>query len=152
MPFQYWTRQLGERRDVFLGYCSTSAATAESIGRYLRSLGAHVLDWQTDFISGRTIIDQIQQAAARCTGGIFLFTKDDDLADHMYVDRSAPRDNVVFEAGYFSGLKGKRNVLIVRETGSKMPADLGDDIYASLPDRADTSTIERTLRAFLGAL
>jgi hypothetical protein len=29
------------------------------------SLGAKVLDWQTDFIPGRTILDQIEQAAAR---------------------------------------------------------------------------------------
>jgi hypothetical protein len=151
VPFQYWTRQLRERRDIFLGYCRTSAEPAKAIRRYLRNLGAHILDWQTDFIPGRTIIDQIQQAAARCTGAIFLFTRDDDLADG-HPDGSVPRDNVVFEAGYFSGLKGKRAVLIIRETGSKMPADLGGDIYASLPDRSDTSTIERTLKAFLGAL
>jgi hypothetical protein len=40
----------------------------------------------------------------------------------------------------FIGLKGKRNFLIVREKGSKKPADLGGDIYALLPDtwyRAD---------------
>ena len=72
---------------------------------------------------------------------------------------SAPRDNVVFEAGYFIGVKGKRNVLIVRETNSKMPADLGGDIYASLPDRGTTPTdqvsiepIERTLKAFVEAI
>ena len=63
-----------------------------------------------------------------------------------------PRDNVVFEAGYFSGLKGKRNVLIVREVGSKMPADLGGDIYASLVDKKDIAPIERTLASFLGAM
>ncbi len=86
--------------------------------------------------------------------GIFLFTKDDDLdlPDVSAADRSAPRDNVVFEAGYFSGLKGKRNVLIVREVGSKMPADLGGDIYASLADKNDISAIERTIESFLGAL
>jgi predicted nucleotide-binding protein len=65
---------------------------------------------------------------------------------------SVPRDNVVFEAGYFIGLKGKRNVLIVREAGSKMPADLGGDIYASLPDKADIAPIERALAGFMGAL
>jgi predicted nucleotide-binding protein len=63
-----------------------------------------------------------------------------------------PRDNVVFEAGYFSGLKSKRNVLIVREAGSKMPADLGGDIYAALTDRNDIGPIERTLTAFIGAI
>jgi hypothetical protein len=151
VPFQYWKWLLDERRDVFLGYCSSSQATAATIKDYLLSLGANVLDWQTDFIPGRTILDQIEQAAARSVGGIFLFTNDDDLADDGHDRKAVPRDNVVFEAGYFIGLKGKQNVLIVREQGSKMPADLGGDIYASLSDRTDIAPIKRTLAAFLGA-
>ncbi|MBL8157773.1 MAG: nucleotide-binding protein, partial [Anaerolineae bacterium] len=106
VPFDYWKAQLDERRDIFLGYCSSSASTAAAIKRYLNSLGVRVLDWQTDFIPGRTIMDQIEEAAARSLGGIFLFTRDDDLADPTLREQSAPRDNVVFEAGYFSGLKG----------------------------------------------
>ncbi len=154
VPFGYWKALLDDRRDVFLGYCSSSSDTAKMIKRCITSLGARVLDWQTDFIPGRTIIDQIEQAASRSIAGIFLFTKDDDLdlPDVSTADRSAPRDNVVFEAGYFSGLKGKRNVLIVREVGSKMPADLGGDIYASLADKDDISAIEKTMESFLGAL
>jgi predicted nucleotide-binding protein len=58
----------------------------------------------------------------------------------------------VFEAGYFIGLKGKRNVLIVREQGSKMPADLGGDLYALLQDRADIGPIERVVSGFISAL
>lgn len=54
--------------------------------------------------------------------------------------------------GYFIGLKGKRNVLIVRESGSKMPADLGGDIYASLPDKSNIAPIERTVSAFIGSI
>lgn len=150
VPFQYWNRLLDERRDVFLGYCSSSRDTAAAIKDYLMALGATVLDWQTDFLPGRTILDQIEQAAARSVGGIFLFTNDDDLADSGHGAMAVPRDNVVFEAGYFIGLKGKNNVLIVREHGSKMPADLGGDIYASLSNRADIAPIKRTLAAFLG--
>ena len=108
---------MDERRDVFLGYSSLSKKTAAVIKRYLLSLGARVLDWQTDFIPGRTILEQIEQAAARSIGGIFLFTKDDDLVDRGQGEVAVPRDNVVFEAGYFIGIKGKRNVLIVREAG-----------------------------------
>ena len=152
VPFRYWKRLLGERRDVFLGYCGGSADTAAAVKLYLMSLGARVLDWQSDFIPGRTIIDQIEQAAARSIGGIFLFTKDDDIAKPDTADTAVPRDNVVFEAGYFIGLKGKRNVLIVREAGSKMPADLGGDIYASLPDKADIKTIEPALTEFMKAI
>jgi hypothetical protein len=152
VPFGYWRALLDERKDIFFGYSGASEATAMAIKRYLQSLGTRVLDWQTDFIPGRTILDQIEQAAARSVGGIFLFTKDDDLADRGQTEVAVPRDNVVFEAGYFIGLKGKRNVLIIREAGSKMPADLGGDIYAALPDRTSITTIERTLAAFLDAL
>ena len=152
VPFKYWNDLLDGRRDVFLGYCSKSESTAQSIKRYLQSLGARVLDWQTDFIPGRTILEQIDQAAARSVGGIFLFTKDDDLADSGQSSPAVPRDNVIFEAGYFVGLKGKRNVLIIRESGSKMPADLGGDIYASLSDRTNIEPIEKTLEAFMGAI
>jgi hypothetical protein len=150
VPFNYWKASLEERRDVFLGYSSRSADTAAAIKRFLLSIGAKVLDWQTDFIPGTSILDQIDQAAARSIGGIFLFGRDD-----LYDDAALPRDNVVFEAGYFIGQKGKRNVLIVREAESKMPADLGGDIYASLPERADRTNIEpieRTLSAFMGAI
>ena len=152
VPFNYWLTLLNERRDVFLGYSSASSSTAEAVKRYLLSLGVKVLDWQTDFIPGRTILDQIEQAASRSVGGIFLFTKDDDLVDHGQAELAMPRDNVVFEAGYFIGLKGKHNVLIIRESGSKMPADLGGDIYASLRDKNLIAPIERTLQAFIDSL
>lgn len=65
VPFNYWRNFLDERRDVFLGYSSASQVTAAAIKRFLLSLGARVLDWQADFIPGRTILDQIEQAAAR---------------------------------------------------------------------------------------
>ena len=152
VPFHYWTDLLEERRDVFLGYSSSSEATAASIKRFLLSMGAKVLDWQTDFIPGRTILDQIEQAAAPSIGGIFLFTKDDDLVDRGQPDKAVPRDNVIFEAGYFIGLKGKRNVLVIREAGSKMPADLGGDIYASLLDKTNITPIERSLLLSSGNL
>jgi hypothetical protein len=152
VPFGYWVDRLKQRRDVFLGYCGASSAIAKQIKEHLHALGARVLDWQEDFIPGRTILEQIERAASLSIGGIFLFTKDDDLADKENRPVAVPRDNVVFEAGYFVGLKGKQNVLIIRESGSKMPADLGGDIYAALPDRSSIEPIKRTLRAFLDAI
>jgi len=152
VPFSYWKQQLADRRDIFLGYCSSSEGTAANLKRFLITCGATVLDWQHDFLGGRSILEQIQEAGSRCTGGVFLFTKDDDLADHGQLDKTAPRDNVVFEAGYFIAKKGKSNVLVVREAGSKMPADLGGDVYAFLPDKANIGPIERVVEAFVAAL
>jgi hypothetical protein len=142
-----WKYSLDQRRDVFLGYSGKSVGPAQNVKQYLQLLGVTVLDWKTDFVPGSTILDQIQETAGRCSGGIFLFTKDDQLAGEG--EQAAPRDNVVFEAGYFAAAKGKQRVLIIREKGSKMPADLGGDIYAPLDDRADITPIENDIRKFV---
>lgn len=151
-PFRVWCRELAERRDVFLGYCGASSATAAAIRAWLEAQGVTVLDWRTDFPPGRNILQQIEQAAARCTAGIFLFTRDDELEQEGPDHRAVPRDNVVFEAGYFIHAKGKDRVLIVREEGAKMPADLGGDIYAALADRHDIAPVTDSLRRFVAGL
>jgi hypothetical protein len=145
--FNPWLEKLSRRCDIFLGYCSSSAGTAINIRDFLEGIGVTVLDWQRDFVAGKSILSEIITAADRCSAGIFLFTKDDSFEGTA--DMAAPRDNVVFEAGYFTRSKGKDRVLIIRETGAKMPADLGGDIYASLPDKNDTSTIKETLLNFI---
>ena len=85
-----------------------------------------------------------RRSGAASSAGIFLFTKDDkgEFAD-------APRDNVVFEAGFFASAKGKERVLIVREEGSKMPADLGGDIYALLEKHSDIESVKPVLKSFI---
>lgn len=153
VPFEYWQTRLETRRDVFLGYSSQSVAVAVSIRDFLeRDLGVTVLDWRRDFQPGRSILAEIEEARTRCTTGIFLFTKDDELATAVAAGQAVPRDNVVFEAGYFISAKGKGRVLIVREGGAKMPADLGGDIYASFDDRAHLSDVQQVIARFLGGL
>ncbi|MEQ1697613.1 MAG: nucleotide-binding protein [Hyphomicrobiaceae bacterium] len=157
-----WHADITDRRDVFLGYCSSSAGTADQIRSYLeKELGATILDWKRDFSVARSVLEEIVEAGKRCSGAIFLFTKDDVLADETLnpkkrwfravpprAEFAIPRDNVVFEAGYFIGVKGKRKVLIVREQGAKMPADLGGDVYGALEDRHNIESIKDTLRRF----
>lgn len=149
----YWRRQLENRRDVFLGYSGASTSTAEKLRSFLEAdIGASVLDWQRDFKPGRSILEEIEEARVRCTTGIFLFTNDDLLASTGAVAQAVPRDNVVFEAGYFVSAKGKGRVLIIRERGAKMPADLGGDIYASLDDKADLKPVQAIVRRFFANL
>ena len=153
IPFNYWTESLKRRRDIFLGYCGSSKGAAARVKKHLIShLKVSVLDWRTDFDPATSILHQIEDASRRCGAGIFLFTKDDPLSDNKAKDRAVPRDNVVFEAGYFSALKGKSRVLIVREKGAKMPADLGGDIYASLESKTNISPIKPVLERFVEAL
>jgi hypothetical protein len=151
--FTHWRTRLDERRDVFLGYCGASSSTAQELRKFLeQDIGANVLDWQRDFKPGRSILEEIEEARARCTTGIFLFTKDDEFRNTTEAYQAAPRDNVVFEAGYFASAKGKKRVLIIRQKGAKMPADLGGDIYASLEDKDDLSPVEDVIRRFFSNL
>jgi hypothetical protein len=150
--FGYWEGELRERRDVFLGYCGSSASLASEVKTLLtQNLGVTVLDW-AEFTPGRTILEEIREAAGRCTGAVFLFTKDDEPKDPGPTGKAFPRDNVVFEAGYFSSLKTKHNVLIILEEGAKMPADLGGDIYSSLRSRSAVPSIKADLAKFIDAL
>ena len=150
VPFDYWKRQMTRRRDIFLGYCGTSSATAIQLKTFLKDqLGATVLDWRTDFKPGRTILQEIEEAAIRCSAGIFLFTADDKLSDGTRSENAVPRDNVVFEAGYFINAKDKDRVLIIRGADAKMPADLGGDIYASLRNKSNIASIKQTVRRFV---
>lgn len=139
---------LDEIHDVFLGYCSKAKATADAIQLYLtKTLGLRVMDWAMDLTAGGTIIEQIEDAAKLCRCGIFLFTKDDPLEGEE--DRAAPRDNVVFEAGFFANDRGRKRILIVREKDAKMPADLGGNIYVSLGQDRDVTRIQQPLRDFI---
>jgi hypothetical protein len=147
---QGWKTHLDRHRDVFLGYSGKSVGLAKNLKQYLLHLGATVLDWKTDFAGASMILERIREAAGRCSGAIFLFTKDDQLAGEG--EQVAPRDNVVFEAGYFVAAKGKQRVLIVREQGVKLPADLGGDIYAALTDQSDITPIEHSVRMFVEQL
>ena len=137
----------------FSATASTSAKTAAKVKRHLKTeLQLTVHDWASDFDPARTILQQIEEASRTCGAGIFLFTRDDLLNGKKTAARAVPRDNVVFEAGYFSSVKGKSRVLIVLEAGAKMPADLGGDIYASLERRDKIGSIKPVLRQFAAAL
>jgi hypothetical protein len=146
--FGVWSDQIAQRSDLFLGYSSKARSTAQAVHLFLKErLELRVRNWEIDFAAAGIILDEIETAAKLCSGGIFLFTKDDALEGNEL--RAAPRDNVVFEAGYFAAAKGRDRVLIIREEGAKMPADLGGNIYLSLLDRNDIRPIESAIRDFV---
>jgi predicted nucleotide-binding protein len=148
--FDDWAQSVRARPDVFLGYCSRAQDTAHAILIYLQKvLKVSVMDWAMDFDPGPSILQSIAEAAEQCHCGIFLFTKDDAPPKGKITGAKAlPRDNVVFEAGYFMHAKGPERVLIVLENGAKMPADLGGNIFAALANRKSIDSVQETLRKF----
>lgn len=146
-PLERWIRKVEERCDVFFGYSSESRETAKQIQEQLLQFGASVLNWESDFVAGGSILRRIEEARANCSCGIFLFSEDEQLEGT--VKRAAPRDNVVFEAGYFMSAKGPDACLIIRKGNAKMPADVGGTIYLKLENDADASSIAPRLKDFL---
>lgn len=142
-----WIRSLTNLRDVFLGYCSGSDGVAARIGSLLTRAGATVHDWSVDFRPGGSILDQIKGASDICSAGVFVFSEDDPLVGQAGL--AAPRDNVVFEAGYFMAAKGPERVLIVRVGNAKMPADLGGNIYLHLERPDLVAGLEAQLGRFV---
>jgi len=143
-----WASAVRARRKVFLGYCSAAKTTADALTNYVEQTdNTEVVNYVTDFRPGRTILEEIEAAEKQCAVGVFLFTNDDQfVGTETY---AAPRDNVVFEAGYFTRAKGKDRVLIIREEGAKMLADLGGVIYLPLKDRTDIGSVKAQIRRFL---
>ena len=56
---------------------------------------------------------------------------------------------MIFEMGMFMEAKGRERVLVVREDGAKMPADIGGGIYLALKDRDDITPIHTKLLNFI---
>lgn len=145
--FEAWMEVIKQTDDLFLAYSSKARATANDILKFLDSRGIAVCDWELDFAAGATILDEIRDASRRCLGAIMLLTRDDNLMGEE--NFAAPRDNVIFEMGMFMEAKGRERVLVIREEGAKMPADIGGGIYLSLRNRDDITPIHLRLLDFI---
>jgi Predicted nucleotide-binding protein containing TIR-like domain len=141
--FEKWSVPVRRFKDIFLGYSTQADEIGERIGRYLKGLGLQVYDWH-DFPASQTIWDSIQEAVHLTRCGVFLFMADDKLKSP--ISQYAPRDNVVYEAGYFAGARGRERTLVIREGGAKVPTDLGGVKYIVLDCRDTVVSIETPLR------
>lgn len=146
--FNRWAEEVDCFRHVFLGYSSKATDTANKLYKFLtESLRLRVFDWH-QFRAGDTIWDSIERAESSTSCGLFLFMADDKFSGKLS-NQFAPRDNVVYEAGYFAGAKGRKNSLVIREEGAKVPSDLGGLLYLALKDRSDISPLQTQLAEYL---
>jgi predicted nucleotide-binding protein len=149
--FERWLKAVREHKHVFLGYSGKAKGMASTVAQFLvGKLGLSVLDWH-DSPASALIIQNIADAERLTMCGVFLFTRDDAM-EYAGVRQDFPRDNVVYEAGYFAGAKGPRFTLIIREQGAKLPTDPGGLVYLELTERSDLSPIETKLREYFEAV
>ena len=104
----------------------------ESVARVIERQGIKPIILCEQVNRGATIIEKIE-ANSDVNGAICLFTAD-DLGKRKDESEDTPRarQNVVFEAGYFIGKLGRKNVVLVCEEESiEIPSDLQGMVYSN---------------------
>lgn len=112
----------------------------------LRKLGIEPIILHDQPNSCRTIIEKIEDFGSEASAAIILFTPDDvGKAVSEEEPRARGRQNVVFEAGYFMGLLGRSNTILIKSDDSiELPGDLSGVVYSS---SASEFTIAKELKA-----
>jgi predicted nucleotide-binding protein len=82
---------------------------------------------------GRTIIDKFESTASAVGFAIVLFSADDVCGafgdDGSGLRKPRPRQNVVFELGFFVGKLGRQSVAVLYREGVEMPSDYQGVLY-----------------------
>ena len=110
---------------------------------FLTKLGleAIILHQQPD--EGRTIIEKFEDYAEQVGFAVALCTADDlgTLNDRKENFRPRPRQNVIFELGFFNGKIGRNRVCALIEEGVEMPSDYDGVIYIQMNDPQGWQTL-----------
>lgn len=89
---------------------------------------------------GRTVLQKLNEESQKCSVAVIVMTGD-DLADDGEI---RARENVMHEIGFFQGLYGLQNVVLLHEQGVNIPSNIHGLVYIGFP--------KDTAEAALGAL
>jgi hypothetical protein len=114
--------------DVFFASSQEFRPTAAKIAVAVRKLlppAWSVRGWWDSalFPAGSTVVESIEKVPDSVNAAVIFFTPDDDLTSRGRGFMS-PRDNVLFEAGYFMSRFGRLRCAIAKAGDAKIPSDL----------------------------
>lgn len=104
----------------------------ESVARLVERQGIEAIILNEQANKGKTIIEKIEDNS-EVAGAICLFTPDDEgkaIRDKDLKKRA--RQNVLFEAGYFIGILGRENVIMLAAKDVEIPSDLSGVLYTDI--------------------
>lgn len=79
---------------------------------------------------GRTVLQKLNEEAAKCSYAVIVMTGDDELGDG---ERPRARENVMHEIGFFQGKYGLENVCLLYEEGTNIPSNIHGLVYIPFP-------------------
>lgn len=102
----------------------------ESVARMIEKQGIEAIILSEQANKGATIIEKFE-ANSDVGAAICLFTADDSGKGNKESDyRKRARQNVVFEAGYFMGKLGRKNVIMIADKEIEIPSDMQGVVYS----------------------
>jgi len=133
---------------VFIGSSTEAIPIMEKVAELLEDIDFIVKCWKDNesFILGRTISENLTTILNEVDAAIFIYSDDDKT---WYKDRviGSPRDNVLFEHGFFAGKLGLNKSIIVRYNEPRIPSDLAGIIYAKY-EEARFNTLRNKLKVW----
>jgi len=112
------------RPRIFLGSASESAHILDVLVELL-GYSVDCTSWQYADQLSLGVMENLEQLLPQHDFAAMLFSPEDDLTKRN-VTKKAPRDNVIFELGFFMGGLGRRRTFIIKERGVELdiPTDL----------------------------
>lgn len=105
----------------------------ETVARLLEQQGIEAIILHEQPNVGRTIIEKLEYYGNRASSAIILYTPDDTGKSQKEKDyKKRARQNVVFEAGFFSSYLGRNRVItLISDNTLELPGDLSGIVYVN---------------------
>lgn len=115
---------------IFIGSSSESLEFVDKLELELKH-DAITRPWHRTFRLGSYTLDELVRESTEVDMAAFILGREDTIVARSKKSKS-PRDNVIYEAGLFTGRIGMSNVfLIVDQNGTKMPTDMKGLTYTT---------------------
>jgi predicted nucleotide-binding protein len=129
----------GAKPRLFIGSSVEGKRIAESIQTALEHDVESVLWTQEVFAPSYTTMESLVDVAKTFDFAVIVMTADDILIKRG-VEHKAPRDNLIFEVGLFTGMLGRARTFVIhpRDGGLEFPTDFrGVTLLGFDPNRSD---------------
>jgi predicted nucleotide-binding protein len=128
----------GRRPRIFIGSSSLGLPIAEAIQLGLDDSAECTVWNQSVFDPSKTTIESLVDISRGFDGAVLVVTPD-DMVMTRGAQTAAPRDNIIFEAGLFTGTLGRARTFLVhsRDLEIRLPSDLAGVTAAMYADRSD---------------
>jgi predicted nucleotide-binding protein len=119
-----YIKEPNPRPVVFIGSSKESLPPAREIQSLLSHEDLLARPWTDGFRPSKTSIENLERELAGADFAILVLAAD-DVVESRHELRDIPRDNVIWEHGFFTGGLGRERVFIVRPRGVdlKLPSD-----------------------------